>query len=381
MKKIVSIAAAVLALAGCQKSLEYRDVVLFTGTEESPLVNMYVDGPSSKALTVTSSLAVEEEITAAVSVEASALEAFNAANGTSYQMLPAGSYRLSEDHFTIPAGASVSRPVNFEILSMDDFEEGVLYCVPIKLTSTSDGTAILFPSQTMYLVINSIITTNCVNLAGSNWYNMETMENNSDLANLPAVTLEARVYMNGWSNLSHKIASVVGIEEHMIVRFGDVSCDRDQLQVAGRGVSLTSTDHFSLGRWYHIVAIDDGSKLRLYVDGTLEGEVDSSGKAALNLGATAEGGGFRIGASAGDNRPLNGYISEVRAWKRALSIIEAENNQCYVNPETAQDLVGYWRMDQLDDSGKLVDLSGHGYVGTPRQETRWVEGIKCPVVE
>ena len=128
-------------------------------------------------------------------------------------------------------------------------------------------------------------------------------------------------------------------------------------------------------------SIDDGSKLRLYVDGKLEGEVDSSGKAALNLGANAEGGGFRIGASAGDNRPLNGYISEVRAWKRALSIVEAENNQCYVNPETAQDLVGYWRMDQLDENGKLVDLSGNGYVGTPRGGTNWVDGIKCPVVE
>ena len=381
MKKIFSIAATVLALAGCQKSLEYRDIVLFTGTEESPLVNMYVDGPSSKALTVTSSRSVEEELTASVVVDPSALESYNTANGTSYVMLPEGSYQLSENHFTIPAGSSVSRPVSFSIVSMDDFEEGVLYCVPLKLTATNDGTAILFPSQTIYLVINSIITTRCVNLGGSNWYNMETMVNNGDLANLPAVTLEARVYMNGWSNLSHKIASVVGIEEHMIVRFGDVSCDRDQLQVAGRGVSLTSSDHFSLGRWYHIVAIDNGSKLRLYVDGVLEGEVDSSSMAALNLGANAEGGGFRIGASATDNRPLNGYISEVRAWKRALSIVEAENNQCYVNPETAQDLVGYWRMDQLDENGKLVDLSGNGYVGTPRGGTNWVEGIKCPVVE
>lgn len=381
MKKIFSIAVAVLALAGCQKSLEYRDVLYFTGTEDNPAVSMYVDGPASKNLTVSSSKVYDEDVNIAVTVDPSALEAFNAANGTSYQMLPEGSYQLSDNHFTIYAGTSVSAPVAFSIVSMDDFEEGVLYCAPVRLLAAADGSNILYPSQTIFLVINSIITTRCVNLAGSNWYNMETMVNNSDLANLPAVTLEARVYMNGWSNLSHKIASVVGIEEHMIVRFGDVSCDRDQLQVAGRGVSLTSTDHFSLGRWYHIVAIDDGSKLRLYVDGKLEGEVDSSGKAALNLGANAEGGGFRIGASAGDNRPLNGYISEVRAWKRALSIVEAENNQCYVNPETAQDLVGYWRMDQLDESGKLVDLSGNGYVGTPRGGTNWVDGIKCPVVE
>ena len=240
MKKIFSIAVAVLALAGCQKSLEYRDVLYFTGTEDDPAVSMYVDGPASKNLTVSSSKVYDEDVNIAVMVDPSALEAFNAANGTSYQMLPEGSYQLSDNHFTIYAGTSVSAPVAFSIVSMDDFEEGVLYCAPVRLLAAADGSNILYPSQTIFLVINSIITTRCVNLAGSNWYNMETMVNNSDLANLPAVTLEARVYMNGWSNLSHKIASVVGIEEHMIVRFGDVSCDRDQLQVAGRFNALNA---------------------------------------------------------------------------------------------------------------------------------------------
>ena len=379
MKKIFYAAAALVVLAGCQESLDYRDVLYFTGTEDNPAVSMYVDGPSSKALTVSSSKTCDEDVNVAVVVDGSVLEAYNQANGTSYVMLPEGSYQLSDNHFTIYAGTSVSAPVNFSIVSMDDFEEGVLYCAPVRLLAASDGSDILYPSQTIYLVINSIISTQAVNLAGSVWYNMESMYNNSELANLPAVTLEARVYMNGWSNLSHKIASVVGIEEHMIVRFGDVSCDRDQLQVAGRGVSLTSSDHFSLGRWYHIVAIDNGSTLSLYVDGKLEGSVDSSGKSALNLGQVAEGGGFRIGASAGDNRPLNGYISEVRAWKRALTIVEAENNQCYVNPETSQDLVGYWRMDTIEN-GLLKDISGHGYDGVPRGNANMVD-IKCPVVE
>ena len=106
MKKIFSIAVAVLALAGCQKSLEYRDVLYFTGTEDDPAVSMYVDGPASKNLTVSSSKVYDEDVNIAVMVDPSALEAFNAANGTSYQMLPEGSYQLSDNHFTIYAGTS-----------------------------------------------------------------------------------------------------------------------------------------------------------------------------------------------------------------------------------------------------------------------------------
>ena len=37
--------------------------------------------------------------------------------------------------------------------------------------------------------------------------------------------------------------------------------------------------------------------------------------------------------------------------------------------------------DIVIENGKLVDLSGNGYVGTPRGGTNWVDGIKCPVVE
>lgn len=367
-------------MVGCHKSPEYKDVVYFTGTESSPVSSVYVDGPSSKSVTITASDKVTVDVTVPVTVDAAAIDSYNAANNTKYKMLPAGSFELESDHFVIPAGSNVSNPLSFNIVSMDDFEEGVLYCAPLKIGQASNGWDALVPSQTIYLVINSIITTEVINLNRSTYFNMKTMEKNPDLANLPAVTMEARVYMNGWSNLGHKIATVMGIEEHFVIRFGDGSIDRNQLQIAGRGVSFTSADHFDLGKWYHIVGIDDGSQIKLYVDGKLQFEGDSSGKSALNMGATAEGGGFRIGASAGDTRPLPGYISECRVWKRALTILEAENNQCFINPAEAEGLIGYWRMNTMQD-GLLPDLSGNNFHGTPNNSPAFVGGIKCPVVE
>ena len=395
MKKIFSYTMLALALLGCQKSLEYKDVIYLAGAEYAPAQDMYVEGPTSKVIKVKSSDIVKEDIDVFVEVNPSAVEAYNKANGTALVMLPEGSYSImaSEpqedgttvkkvtDHFTIPAGVAESIPLTFEILSMDDFEPGVSYCAPVTITKTSTGAEILGASNTLLLVIKAITVSDCVNLNNSTWFNIKGMWDNPDLANLDAVTMEARVYMNGWSGMSHKIATVVGIEEHMVIRFGDTAIKANQLQVAGRGNNCTSADGFDLKHWYHVVAVDDGSKLTLYVDGKEQGTIDSSGKKKLNLGATAEGSGFRIGASAGDNRPLNGYISEVRVWKRALPITEAENNQCLLNPDNAQDLVGYWRMNELNEDGLLPDLSGNGYHGTPNNTVQWVEGIRCPVVE
>lgn len=396
MKKTFAYIAFALALVGCQKSLEYKDVIYLSGAEYSPAQDLYVEGPTSKAVKVKASDIVSESIDVYVEVDPTLVDAYNAANGTSLVMLPKGSYAImastvnedgsisktETDHFTIPAGVAESIPLYFEILSLDDFETGVSYCAPIKITRTSTGAEILQASANIVYLVKSITVSNCVNLNRNTWFNMDGMKNNPDLANLSAVTMEARVYMNGWSNLSHKIATIMGIEEHMVVRFGDGSIEKNQIQVAGRGSNCTSANTFDTGRWYHVVAIDDSANITLYVDGNLEGTIDSSGKSALNLGATAEGGGFRIGASAGDNRPLPGYISEVRVWKRALSIAEAETNQCLLDPEKAVDLVGYWRMNEINSDGLLVDLSGNNYHGTPNTSNiQWVEGIRCPVVE
>lgn len=395
MKKTFAYIAFALALVGCQKSLEYKDVIFLSGAEYSPAQDMYIEGPTSKTIKVKSSDIVKENIDVYVQVDPSQVAAYNKANGTDLVMLPEGSYAIMAsntqedgtvvktvtDHFTIPSGVAESIPLSFEITTLDEFEPGVSYCAPVTITKTSTGAEILKSSATIILVVKTITVSDCVNLNNSTWFNIEDMWNNPDLNNLSAVTMEARVYANGWRTSGHHISSIVGIEEHMIVRFGDGSIDPSQIQIAGRGSNCTSADKFNLKQWYHVVAVDDGSKLTLYVDGKEQGSIDSSSKATLNLGAKAEGGGFRIGASAGDNRTFNGWISEVRVWKRAVPIAEAEANQCILNPDTAQDLVGYWRMNELNADGKLVDLSGNNFHGTPNNTVNWVEGIRCPIVE
>ena len=206
----LALTAAVLA-AGCQKSLEYSDVVYFTGTENSNITNMYVDGPSSMGVTVTSSCKMAADVQVALAVDAAAVDAYNALHGTDYRMLPAGSYRLSDDAVTIAEGTNVSTPSSFEIVSMDDFDEGAHYCVPLKITGTSNGMGVLEASRTQYIFISQITTTRGINLKNSWYITMDGMVDDPALKDLPACTMEIRMYANGWRTSGHMILSLIHI--------------------------------------------------------------------------------------------------------------------------------------------------------------------------
>lgn len=370
-------------LTGCKNTLQYADVVYFTGNENSPVSSMYLDGPSSIGVSVTASCRVESDVTVGIMVDDGALDSFNASRGTSYKILPASSYSISSTSPVIKGGSNVSAPVFLSIDSLDDLEEGALYCLPLKISSTSNGMGILEASQYKYVTINQIITTKAFDTGassyrGTNYFNVPSMVLNENLRDLGVCTMECRVYMNAFYPASHNpgIATVMGQEERFLIRFGDISCDNDQIQIAGRGASLTSKSHFTTGRWYHVAAVDNGSFITLYVDGEVEGQISSSGKSAIDLGWDWEG-GFAICNSCG-NRIMNGYVSEARIWQRELSPIEMKNNQCYVDP-ASEGLIAYWRFNGSE--GNVVpDLTGHGYDAVAANPITWKENVKCPEV-
>lgn len=386
--KIIATLLATAALAaGCQKSQEYADVVFFTGTERSPLTNVYIDGPSSVSVSVSSSRKVETDLQVSIEVDAAALEAYNAEKGTSYVMLPEGSYSLSADAVSIAAGSSVSETLEFKIESMDDFEFGVLYCMPLRITNTSDGTPVLAASQVQYLVLNQLIKTRGVDLQ-ERWYvdMEETMRGKPELDGLSACTMELRIYANAWSKTSLKISSLLGVEENFLLRVGDVSIPGDNagsiLNMAGRGPTLSALKSpLSLKRWYHLAVVDNGSEMKIYVDGVEVASTPSAELKTINLGFYYNS-AFAVGMSVNGQRLFNGLVSEARVWKRALSPVELTNNQCYVNPATAKDLLGYWRLDETAEDGVTFnDLSGNGYHGKASRTPVWSEEIHCPVVD
>jgi hypothetical protein len=80
--------------------------------------------------------------------------------------------------------------------------------------------------------------------------------------------------------------------------------------------SVTGTTTIQLNGWYHIAMTYDGLKLRLYVNGLEEGEVDAAGDIIPTPAP------FVIGSDFGRDEPFKGKIDEGQVFDRALTDAE-----------------------------------------------------------
>ena len=120
-------------------------------------------------------------------------------------------------------------------------------------------------------------------------------------------------------------------------------------------VVIDNTQHWIISdsviesdRWFHIVGVRDGTKLRLFVNGSFDedGNVPSG---PLRTGAAKS----RIGRPQFDNGMcFNGLIDEVCIYNRALSESEIQQlYQLYSPPEVSNIIVS-----QRNDDSRLMDI-------------------------
>jgi hypothetical protein len=102
------------------------------------------------------------------------------------------------------------------------------------------------------------------------------------------------------------------------------------------------------------------ARLSLYVNGQ---EVAASDCQAVDYGDTQ----FCLGGmlSAGENgQPMAGIIDEVRVWNRVRTGEEIRDNMYRSLFGAEEGLVGYWTLNELNEEGKVTDMSGHSQDGT-----------------
>ena len=384
MKKLI-IATAVLALlCSCQKSIIDKEglyqngIVAFQSNSTGELAAfLEEDGPIT--FTLASSTKLDKDVTVNFEPvrDQAVLEAFNKAQGTGYWLLPEENYTLDKHSAVIKAGNAVSEPVSMQV-SIDGFKNGVIYCLPLKITGTSTSQRPVPGEEYAFLVIRGYVYASAANLPGGSYFEMPTTVSDPALS-LEVCTMEIRVKANSWASANPFISSVIGVEENFLLRFGDISCDPNQLQLAGQGVSITSKAHFDTGKWYHIAVVADGIKQTcdLYINGELDSSTPMGGK-GINLGKVYNS-KFAIGMSE-KGRYLNGQVSEARVWGRLLSPTELVNGQCSIADPVKEarenKLLGYWKLD-AENRGK--DLTGNGYDGIAHGSVTYTEAnIRCP---
>lgn len=370
--KILIIATVVALFTGCKSEESFQDVIYFTGTETTPTAKYSIDGPSDIGISISASCKVAGNVTAQVQARPDLVETYNATNAKDYKPLPAGSYELSATSLVLTEGKYVSKPLRLSITSIEDFEEGVTYCLPVSIVSVEGGLPVLESSRTVYAVINRTIITYAADLNGSAYFTVP-FSKDENLKAVPQVTMEARIYMKAFNGSNPFISSVIGIEENFLLRFGDVNIDKNQIQLAGGKFPVTGTLQFETNKWYHVAITYDGAQIKLYVNGELNSSTDGA-RGGINL-ADEYSGGFHIGFSAG-GRLMKGAVSEVRVWTKALSEMEIANNVCYVDP-TAEGLLAYWRFNE-GTGNEVKDWSGNGWDLKSNRSVSWMEGVRCP---
>ena len=206
-------------------------------------------------------------------------------------------------------------------------------------------------------------------------------------------TVEALVYVNSFDN---ELNTIMGVEGKFLLRFGDAGKPRDVLQIAtDGGYNFECYDYpFETKKWYHVAAVFDGNKVTVYRDGVKIGEL-STFLYGVPLGNSwsYETWGSRCwwyGYSYDPNRSLNGMMTELRMWAKALTPeeINAENHFYTVDPN-AEGLISYWKFtegegDTIADKGSnkqsslLSPLYGELDVKTEAstRENKGTPGIK-----
>ena len=385
MKKIIIALAALALMASCQKSIYQRMDLVGQGvlnfqTNATGEISQFLEesGPVTFTIAASKKMTADTKVNFEVVRDSSeALAAFNKANGTNYWMLPEDNYEFEDEVAVIKAGSAVSEPVTVNI-DIEGFKNGVIYCLPLKLKGSDNGMGAVPGIEYAFITIRGYVYASAASLPGGAYFSMPTTVNDPNLS-LEVCTMEIRVKVNSWAGSNPFISSLIGVEENFLMRFGDISCDPNQLQLAGQGVSITSKAHFDTGKWYHVAVVANGVKqyCRLYINGELDSD-NPMGSKGINLGKVYNS-IFAIGMSE-KGRYLNGFVSEARVWGRELSATELINGQCSIADPVGEardnKLLGYWKLD-AENKGK--DLTGNGYDGNASGSVSYTAAnIRCP---
>ena len=368
-----------------------------------------------KEISVTLSYPASEDVTASVAVDESLVARYNAAHGTSYTLVPSQYLDFSRADVTIPAGKTVSEaiPVRLKGLMGEGEEQtGAMtidetYLLPVRISSSSmkimESCAIAY-----YLLKRSSAITVAASLH-DNWINFPLLDvPDSPQANayngLTAVTYEALIYIDQFDLTNNfggcNISSVMGVEQYLLMRIGDVNFERQQIQFDGSGSGSSfgkfpSSDPLKKleeGQWYHVACTYDQAsrQVRVYVNGRLQSEGNELGISVqgadnrINLAQRALGSSkayqFFLAKSYNEYRPLQGKMAEARVWSVARTPEQIWENMYRIrNPKDLPELIGYWKFDE-GKGNTVKDYSRYGNDGVAEKDIVWPSGIEIPEI-
>lgn len=390
----IFIFAATLALVGCSKQDGSFENKMFIKADSYRSEVRVATDEGVKTLKRNLSVAIaqplENDIDVKVVKSPELLETYRKAwYEPTAELLPDENCNLEGLSTVLRGGDVASKDIELTFTGLDKLDYSKVYVLPV--TIVSDGVAVLERAKTMYYVVKEASLVNYVADLKSN-RSWPVWDNWDKVKNLEAFTMEALINCHAFNNES-KILTVMGVEDHFLVRIGDVTIPTNQIQIAcaykdvegGSTLRADLTDpslQLKVDRWYHLAVTFNKGYIQVYLDGRLRAEKDLT-----NIGTVVRDGVqipiefkavdfsaphsdesdgkprcFWIGYSYDSKRCLDGMIAEARLWNKVLSAeeINAPNHFYKLYPSDINaSLLAYWKFD--DAAGKAVkDYSIHG---------------------
>ena len=417
MKAIIKyIPVIILLLSGCDRfevkdhtfdNSVYLDVSAIDQVQLTTFSNNIAT--LSKDVVVTLAYPSDEDVKATVSVDESLLQNYNEKHGTSLTMIPSQYLDFKNKEVTITAGKTTSEAVTITLKGLmgeGEIQTGALavdetFLLPVRITSSN--MKIMESSAIAYYVVRRSSAITVAASLHDNWINFPLLDvPGSPQANayngLTAVTYEALIWLDQFDLTNSfggcNISSVMGVEQYLLMRIGDVNFERQQIQFDGSGVGFGKFPASSAdkklyeGQWYHVACTYDQvtSTTRVYVNGKIQSEAmdANTNGSPINLAPRALGAAeayqFFIAKSYNDFRPLQGKIAEARVWSVARTPEEIWENMYRIkNPKDLPELIGYWKFDE-GKGNTVKDYSMYGNDGVAEKDIVWPSGIEIPEI-
>lgn len=390
----IFIFAAALALVGCSKQDgSFENKMFIKADSYRSEVRVATDEgvkTLKRSLSVAIAQPLENDIDVKVVKSPELLETYRKAwYEPAAELLPDENCNLEGLSTVLRGGDVASKDIELTFTGLDKLDYSKVYVLPV--TIVSDGVAVLERAKTMYYVVKEASLVNYVaDLKGNRSW--PVWDNWDQVKNLETFTMEALINCHAFNNES-KILTVMGVEDHFLVRIGDVTIPTNQIQIAcaykdvegGSTLRADLTDpslQLKVDRWYHLAVTFNKGYIKVYLDGRLRAEKDLT-----NIGTVVRDGVqipiefkavdfsaphsdesdgkprcFWIGYSYDSKRCLDGMIAEARLWNKVLSAeeINAPNHFYKLYPSGINaSLLAYWKFD--DAAGKAVkDYSIYG---------------------
>lgn len=281
----------------------------------------------------------------------SVVDEYNAKYGTNYEMFDVSHVKLSSTTSTIPSGKLYAGNVTLELSNLGAVEEGKSFILPIRVQSAS--VPALPGTNITYFFLSKPIRITKVGAFNRNYISIKFPAGTY----FSSFTYETLLYVNRFSSNN----TIMGTEGLMIFRIGDTTLPSNKILEAAGQQHYNATEELKDKRWYHLALTYDqpSGRTAIYVNGVKWAEsawniprFDPNSDVGFNIGMLP---GFPWG-----ERPLNGYMSEIRVWNVARTENQLKQNMLSVDPKS-DGLVLYYKLDgsETQTGGIIKDASGH----------------------